>query len=618
MTTYQYNEYEYESHGSAWLIRIPILVFSGVVLLLLLLAIFVSLFQIQYRGRIMPNISAYGVDLSGMTLDEAAAALEARFALDNDRVFTFRDGDQVWQASATELGMDFDPSVIAQEAMDFAHSGNPMLDLIDQGLIWLNGKSLTPVIHYDQNNALSKLNEIAEQVNRLPNDATLTINGTDVQITPASLGRTVDVMATLARLDASITAQNSGGEILLVINETPPTVANVEEAAARARTALSGSILLVAEDGNGNPVGPWIATVDQIAALLRVSTTRTDAGEIRYDININTGAFQSYLDGLARGLIVPAENGRFHFNDSTRQLEVLQRARNGRTLNIAQTLSNMEAAIFNSNNRTVAMAFDYQLPPYHDNVTAAELGITEMVSSGISHYGGSTRARIENIITSAARFDGLIIAPGEIFSFNQFVGDISPEAGYVSSGVIFGGRTIQGVGGGVCQVSTTAFRAAFYAGFPIVERYAHGYRVGYYEHGDSEGVGMDAAIYTPDLDFRFLNDTDYHLLIETSIYPQNASVEFRFYSTNPGRQVVKRGPVVRDQVSPLPTNYEVNASFTAGQELQVDWAAEGAYVEVTRVILDANGNEIDSEIFASQYQPWGAIVQVAPGDPRGG
>jgi vancomycin resistance protein YoaR len=196
------------------------------------------------------------------------------------------------------------------------------------------------------------------------------------------------------------------------------------------------------------------------------------------------------------------------------------------------------------------------------------------------------------------------------------VGDISPEEGYVSSGVIYGGRTIQGVGGGVCQVSTTAFRAAFYGGFPIVERYAHGYRVAYYERGDAEGVGMDAAIFTPDLDFRFLNDTDYHLLIETSVYPANNSIEFRFYSTNPGRQVIKEGPIVRDQVAPLATVYEANPDLQLGQELQVDWAAEGAYVEVTRRILDVNGNELDREIFASQYQPWGAIVQVAPGDSR--
>jgi vancomycin resistance protein YoaR len=315
-------------------------------------------------------------------------------------------------------------------------------------------------------------------------------------------------------------------------------------------------------------------------------------------------------------LIVAPENGRFHFNDDTRQLQMIVGSRSGRTLNVAQTVANLEAAIFSEFNRIAPMAFDYQLPPYHANVTAAELGITELVARGVSLYAGSTAARIENIRQSLARFDGLIIAPGEIFSFNRYVGDISPEAGYVSSAVIYGGRTIQGVGGGVCQVSTTAFRAAFYGGFPIVERYGHGYRVGYYERGDAEGVGMDAAIFTPELDFRFLNDTPHHLLIETSMYEQNSSVEFRFYSTSVGRQVIKQGPVVLDVQPALPLRFEVNPEFLPGQELQVDFGAEGAYVEVTRIILDQNGNERDREIFATQYQPWGSIVQVAPGDPR--
>ncbi len=625
MNSYRYDRYDSyppdEPAISPWLIRLPILLFSGVVLLLLLLTIIAAYFQIQFRDRIVPNVSAYGLDLSGMTVSEAAAALDQRFQLDNSRVFIIRDSgadNQYWQFTAGDLGVTFDSQATAEQAMQVGHADNPMIDIVDQVLTWLNGKAIQPVITYDQNIALEHLNRIAESINSLPTDASFSINGTNVTITPGSLGRTVDVMGTLSRLDAAILNPNQSTDIPLAIRETPPIVANVDEAARRAQIALSGPIMLVADDGNGNPLGPWTASVEQIAALLRVGTIRADDGSIRYEVTVNTGAFQPYLENLARGLIIAPQNGRFHFNDDTRQLEIIQASRSGRTLNVAQTIANMETAIFSPTNRTAPMAFDYQLPPYHDSVTAAELGITELVSQGTSFYAGSTRARIDNIIMAAARFDGLIIAPGEIFSFNQHVGDISPEAGYVQSAVIYGGRTIQGVGGGVCQVSTTAFRAAFYGGFPIVERYAHSYRVGYYERADPEGVGMDAAIYTPDLDFRFLNDTDYHLLIETSVFPATNSIQFRFYSTNPGRQVVKQGPEIRDIQPSLPVRYEVNPEFSPGQELQVDWGAEGAYVEVTRIILDMAGNEIDREIFAAQYQPWGSIVQVAPGDSRAG
>ena len=510
--------------------------------------------------------------------------------------------------------MVFDAQATAAEAFATGHSGNPIDDVIDQMLTWLNGRSLSPVVRYDQTIGVQLLNEIAAEINRSSQDATLSIDGLNVAATPGQSGRTLDVMATLNRLDSSILNMSAGGEVPLVINETPPIAWDAEGAARKARVAISAPVILVADDSYGGTMGPWTASVDQIAQLLRIESVTNADGSLSYDVTVNVEAYRSYLEELAAGLILTPQDARFHFDTNAGQLVRIQDAVNGRELNIPETLARLEQAIFSSDNRIVPMAFDYELPRYHNDVTAAELGITQLVSQGTTFYTGSPQARRDNIALAVSRFDGIVIGPGEVFSFNRYVGDISPEEGYVSSNVIVGGRTIAGVGGGVCQVSTTVFQAAFYAGFPILERYAHGYRVGYYETG--EGVGMDAAIYTPDLDFRFQNDTDYYLLIEASIIPQQNTVQFRFYSTNPGRQVVREGPVVRDVLPAAPTVYEVNSDLAPGQSLQVDWAAEGAYVEVERTILDANGNPIRSEIFASQYQPWGAIVQVPPGDPR--
>ncbi len=171
------------------------------------------------------------------------------------------------------------------------------------------------------------------------------------------------------------------------------------------------------------------------------------------------------------------------------------------------------------------------------------------------------------------------------------------------------------MGGGVCQVSTTMFRAALKAGFPITERNSHGYRVGFYELNGSP-PGLDAAIFQPTADFRFLNDTPYHLLLETSVFPSQQSIQFRFYSTNPGRQVVLEGPVIKSIVPALPTIYESNANLQLGQQQYVDWSAEGADVIFTRKILDAAGNEIREDTIYTHYLPWAAVVQVAPGDSR--
>jgi vancomycin resistance protein YoaR len=609
---------------SPWLVRLPILVVSGGVLLMLILTALVGVYQIAFRARIVPGISSYGINLGGMTREQARLALAERFTYAHDAVFTFRytppDGAaQFWQLSAGDLGVSFDPDATAAEAFAPGHDGSLLENLVDQTLIWLNGRSISPTLRYDQNIAVSQLEAIARSIDTAPQDATLSVSGLDIQATPGRTGHSVDITTTLARLDNAILSLSAGGEVPLAINETPPIALDADAAAQRARIALSAPVVLIADGANGQTLGPWVATVDQIRALLRVDTVRGDDGTLHYEVSVNPAPFQDYLQTLAPGLISTPQNGRFHFNESTHQLEVIQPARNGRTLNIPQTLARMEEAIFSTDNRTVPLAFDYTLPQYPNDVTAAELGITQMISQATTFYTGSTQARKDNIIQAASRFDGIIIPPHTIFSFNQYVGDITPESGYVSGKVIVGGRTIDGVGGGVCQVSTTAFQAAFYAGFPIIERYAHGYRVGYYEQG--EGVGMDASVYQDDnpadtLDLRFQNDTDYALLIETSVYPGNNSVQFRFYSTNPGRQVVKQGPEITNVQPAAPTRYEANRDLQPGQQLQVDWAAQGSEVRVTRLILDSAGKQISKDVFYSNYQPWGAIIQVPPGDSR--
>jgi vancomycin resistance protein YoaR len=595
---------------SPWFIRVPILFISGAILLVLMLTILIGLVQWYYNGRVMPGVSAYGVDLGGMTADEARAALQNAFTYDDDTVFTFRDGDRFWQLTAGELGVSIDVQESVAKATTAGHSGNFALDMVDQMLIWLNGHSVSPTVSFDQRLAVEKLMAVADAINQPPIDATLTIDGTTVTATPSQVGRTVDILATLNHLNDTIANLETGGEVSLVITEQYPRIVDAQAAAQKAQAALSGPLTLRAQDANGQQLGPWTATVDQISRLLKPELVANGNGAFVYDVTLDMQVFGGYLRGLAPGLLTTPQNARFEFDEQNGELTVLEPGVNGRELNVEQTLVEMNQAVFQPGSRTVLMAFDYTLPTYNETVTAADLGITELVSEATTYYSGSSQARRENIAQAASRFNGVIIAPGEEFSFNQWVGDISPEEGFVEGLVIAGGRTIAGVGGGVCQVSTTAFQAAFYAGYPILERYAHGYQVGYYRAG--EGVGMDAAIYTPDLDLRFLNDTEYYLLIETSVYPSNDAVQFRFYSTNPGRQVHKEGPVIRNVQPPAPTVYEPNPELSPGQSLQVDWSAEGADVTVTRIITDMQGNEIDRDEFVSNYQPWGAIIQVAP------
>jgi vancomycin resistance protein YoaR len=606
-----------------WLIRLPILFITGAILLFFALAGLIAAFELAYQGKIYPGVYSYGVNLAGMTPEQARSALDGRFTYDDQAIFTFRYGDQFWQARAGELGVRFDIEATVSAAYAAGRSGSLLVDLVDQAFNWLNGENITPIIHYDQAAAAAAVTRIAREINRPARDAVLHIDGANISATPGEVGKAVDVTSTLYRVDAAVLNFAPGGEIPLVVNETPPVSLDAETAAQQAQIALSAPVVLTANDANGAPLGPWTATVEQIAQLLRIEPITEADGRQTYQVSVDVEAFRPTLDVLARGLITQPRDARYHFNTSTNQLEVIQAAVYGRALDVDATLERLRRAIFDRNNRVIGLAFQQHAPQFTDDMTAAQLGITQLVSTGSSYYTGSSRARIENIILAASRFDGVVIAPGELFSFNRYVGDISPEAGFVEGFVIVGDRTVRGVGGGVCQVSTTAFRAAFYGAYPIEERHAHGYRVGYYEVG-GEGVGMDAAIYIPDyaagetgeLDFTFRNDTPYHLLIETTVYPATSLLEFRFYSTNPGRRVIKANTDVRDVQPPAPTQYVANPELGVGQQLQVDWAAEGAYVQVTRVITDANGGEIDRYIFASRYQPWGAVIQVAPSDAR--
>jgi vancomycin resistance protein YoaR len=606
-----------------WLIRIPILVILGIAMLAGLLAAFAAGVQMVYGSAVMPGVRVNGVDLGGMNRMQAITALENSFSYDDEAVFTFRHEDKFWQFTAGELGVAFDTGATADRALAAGHSGSPLTNLAEQISIWLNGRSIAPVVRYEQTIALEHLNAIAAEINRPAQNAALDINGIFIETSPATIGQTVDVQTTLNALDNAILRLDTGGEIPLLIQEDLPLVIDVEAAAAKARAAVSGPLTIIADSSDGQTIGPWSAMPHQIGELLTKTPIYNGDGTVTYDIGINVEVFRSFLENLAPSVAAAPRDGKFHFNEDTHDLELFESATNGRALDIDETLLRLQAAIFNSdpNARQVPVAFDYILPRYHDHVTAAELGITEMVSQATTYYSGSTASRIQNIIEAARRFDGVMIAPGEEFSYNKLLGNISPEDGFVEGFVIAGGRTVRGVGGGVCQVSTTAFQAAFYAGYPITERWAHGYRVGYYERG--EGTGMDAAIYQGDpllgessLDLKFVNDTPYHLLIETAIFPGQDAVQFRFYSTNPGRQVVKRGPTIQNITPARPTTYQVNNDLSAGQERWLDWPAEGAYVEVERLILDTNGNQIDSTRFRTQYQPWGAVVEVAPGDPR--
>jgi vancomycin resistance protein YoaR len=195
------------------------------------------------------------------------------------------------------------------------------------------------------------------------------------------------------------------------------------------------------------------------------------------------------------------------------------------------------------------------------------------------------------------------------------LGDVSLDTGYAETLIIYGDRTIQGVGGGVCQVSTTLFRTAFFGGYNITERYSHAYRVGYYEQTsgggyDEDMAGMDATVFVPVVDLKFVNYSESWLLMETYFSPN--SLTWKFYSTSDGRTARMETTGLKNLVDPPPPLYEESAELGEGEIKQVDYEARGADVTITQIV-ERDGEVLFTDVFATHYLPWRAVYQYGPG-----
>lgn len=250
---------------------------------------------------------------------------------------------------------------------------------------------------------------------------------------------------------------------------------------------------------------------------------------------------------------------------------------------------------------------DITLKPDVTTDEANEFGIVEPIGEGISYFPHSIVNRIFNINLASQRVNGILVKPGEEFSFVKYLGDVSKLTGYAQAYVIQGGKTVLGDGGGVCQVSTTLFRALLNAGLPITERRPHAYRVSYYEAASPPG--LDATVYYPTVDLKFKNDTGNYILVQSYIDLEAQSLRYVLYGKKDGREVTLTNPVVTGIVpAPEPLNQD-DPTLPKGTVKQVDFAAAGATVTFNRTVKK-NGKVIIDEKFTSRYAPWRAVFLV--------
>jgi vancomycin resistance protein YoaR len=584
-------------------------------LLLFFLAFFLLLtgFQVWHAGSIYPGVRVAGIDVGGLTPDTATARITTVFNYPHNGRILLRDGGKTWLVTPAELGVFFDPKESTQRAFAVGRSGSLIHRLREQADTLFNGVDVSPAFIFDQRLAYNTLASIAQQVDTPVIEANLTMQGTEVIVRSGQKGRMVDIAATLVQVDALLRSLQDG-VIPLVIKETPPVILDATKQAELARAILSQPLTLTLPEGQTSETsakGPWVIQPQTLAGLLVVE--RASSG---YQVGLNSSLLRTYLSNLTASVDVYPQDARFTFNDTTHQLEVLQKSVTGRTLDVEATLKAIQDKV-TSGQHTLPLVFQYVKPQVEDTATGQSLGITELVHAETSYFYGSTAPRIQNITAAASRFHGLLVAPGQTFSMASAMGDITLDNGYAEALIIVGGKTVQGVGGGVCQVSTTLFRAAFFTGFPIVERHAHAYRVGYYEkvsgnRRNPDLAGLDATVFVPLVDFKFTNDTPYWLLMETYVNPKASSITWKFYSTSDKRSVDwnTTGPV---NIVPAPDPvYHENPDLPQGEMKQVDWAVEGADVTVNRTV-NRDGQVYIQDTFNTHYEPWSDVYEYGPG-----
>jgi len=322
---------------------------------------------------------------------------------------------------------------------------------------------------------------------------------------------------------------------------------------------------------------------------------------LKPEYNFNEVTLNSYLANVAQKINVPPVEGLFEFQDG--KVIAFRPSFDGRALEIEKTIRELKNRIPKATSEVVINLPVAVLKPKAPMEKADSLGIKELIGSGESFFKDSIPERMHNIKLGSLKLHGILIPPGETFSFNQNIGKVSTFSGYKRAYVIEKGKTVLGDGGGVCQISTTLFRAALYSGLPIVERVAHSYRVGYYE----PPIGMDATVYDPSPDFKFKNDTGKYILIQTRYEEDIQRLSFELYGTKDGRETILSAPViVSQQPAPTPT-YQDDPNLAKGVEKQIDTAHTGAKVYFTRTVV-RNGQDLINETIWSNYIPWAAVI----------
>ncbi len=545
----------------------------------------------------LPGTFIGSVDISGLSMAEANALVSAQWQdyLHNPVVFGYEEN--TWTPTANDIGLIVEIEGAIRDA--FARERRRMW-------YWFLGLSsrnhIELPILLNSTVALNFLNAIAEQIDRPPMSSTLDRQADQVRVVPGADGKRLDREATLGLMKLPSDPPQRQTVNLPVLTLVPPITLQMAEETKSVFDKLVAQGLRFELAGDG-----WEVPGNALTSWLQI---HQDPEERRLAVMGDPDMLRDWLDQVAVEATRPPQNARFTVRDEEVHLTVP--AEQGYQTDSDVLLATAQAAI-EQGITALYLPAEVQEPAY----TAQNMhnwGFENVIAEGVSLFAGSPPERAHNIAHAASKLHGYVIPPGETFSFLSVLGPITREDGYQSSLIIFGDQTVPGVGGGVCQVSTTMFRAAFWAGLPITERNQHSYRVGYYER-DGSPPGFDAAVYDPGVDLKFVNDSEHPILIQTHVDEKTMELKFVFHGQSINRWVRMLPAVAKNWVEhgpPLPDKEDPDLPL--GERLQIEWAVDGVYAEIHREVVIEGKPHLDQ--FRSRYRPnregWLVGTKIVP------
>lgn len=518
--------------------------FTFIAIVTLALSFFV--FKIIYSDKIYPGIIVAGTKLGGLSKIQSQDLLDKKIREFEQKESVISYNGRLAKASAVNLGFLPNTSSSIANAYQLGHKNNPVADLM-QLIKSASKKGKFSLIHEIDENKLNNflINNFGDLETKAENAALEYKNG-DYVLVKSKKGIRIDRNLLKKHLGNSFEFLKTSNTELSLIEDRPAVDDNETDTAYnQAHWIVDDNVTLSYTPASAKTLAGkekiWLVPESQLIDWIKfipIDEERSANNKV-LGVAIDKEKVKKYLETLTPEINQTPINAQLTVGEDGR-VKVFALSRDGRELKLDES-ADMIAEKLTAGQKQIGLTVAVSQPEVTtENID--NLGINTLLAKGESNFKGSPKNRRQNIKVGAERFNGTLVKSGEEFSFNTILGEVGAKEGYLPELVIKNNKTVPEYGGGLCQVSTTVFRAALNAGLPITERKNHAYVVRYYGT-----PGMDATIYPPHPDLKFKNDTSANILIQSKI--KGDEITFEFYGTSDGREVKLIGPNLYDQQS---------------------------------------------------------------------